>query len=114
MTDKHQQRLADSVNTGLLLVGAGFLLATQWWWPGVIVVLGVAFGISMMVKGEKTNGAILTVVSVSIPWMLELWQLVNMSWTLMAAGVLVLLGGWVMLSAYQTYQKKQDKSDEEK
>lgn len=106
-----QQRLADSVNTGLLLMGAGVLLATQWWWPGVIVVLGVAFGLSMMVKGERLNGAVLTLVSVSIPWMLELWHLVDMSWTLMAAGVLVLLGVWVVVSAYLAHKKDDDKSE---
>jgi hypothetical protein len=38
------QYTRDGIAGGLLLIGIGVLLLTGWWWPGIMVVLGIAVG----------------------------------------------------------------------
>lgn len=40
MADKKQ--VGDSISGGLMLIGLGVLMFTDWWWPGIMVVIGIA------------------------------------------------------------------------
>jgi len=34
--DKEKQRMAGGISGGIFLIGLGVLLATGWWWPGIM------------------------------------------------------------------------------
>ncbi len=37
---------------GLILIGIGVLLITGWWWPGIMVVIGVALAAERWLSGS--------------------------------------------------------------
>ena len=45
-------RSRNGITGGLILVGVGVLALTGWWWPGIMVVLGIAIG-----EGSRSGDA---------------------------------------------------------
>lgn len=46
------QRRATATFNGILLIGLGILFWTNWWWPGVMLLLGVALGVRQALRGR--------------------------------------------------------------
>lgn len=65
-----------SVSGGVFLIGLGILFYTGWWWPGILLVIGLASSAELILRGKylaalTTFGffaAIPLFVSTNIPW----------------------------------------------
>ena len=49
-----RSRSRNGITGGLILVGIGVLALTGWWWPGIMVVLGIAIG-SGLASGDAMS-----------------------------------------------------------
>ena len=54
-----RRRNHNPITGGLLLIGIGVLALTGWWWPGIMVVLGIAVGAGLVFRGRYLLGAII-------------------------------------------------------
>jgi hypothetical protein len=50
-----QQRTASAIWLGILLIGLGVLIFTGWWWPGIMVILGLAGFAALIFRGQTAR-----------------------------------------------------------
>jgi hypothetical protein len=64
---------------GILLIGFGVLLYTEWWWPGLLIVFGVAFGAGLAFRGKYVPAVVVALISFTLAFFAQynmvLWDL---------------------------------------
>lgn len=92
--DRERQR--NPIAAGLLLIGLGVLAWTGWWWPGIMVVLGISLGAGLVFRGQYLRGAILAAIFFAIPPLTE----ANLPWHLFGPMVLIGAGLVTLIKAF--------------
>jgi hypothetical protein len=88
--DKNKKRIADSISGGIFLICLGLLIYTGWWWPGIMVAIGLSSGASLIFRGRIWRGILSFVFFVSIPIGIWIISETDIPWTLI--GPLILIG----------------------
>jgi hypothetical protein len=91
-----KQRTRDGITGGLLLVGIGVLLLTGWWWPGIMVVLGIAIGAGLIFRGRYLAGLVTAGIFFAIPLLTQ----TTIPWNIFAPMVLIGAGVIVLVKAF--------------
>jgi hypothetical protein len=87
---------ASAVSGGIFLIGLGVLIFTGWWWPGILVVIGLSGGAELIFRGKVGQGISTLAFFCAIPIVLWIIQRAHIPWAV--AGPLVLIGiGVIML-----------------
>lgn len=71
---------SDVISIGLFLVGLGLLFLVGWFWPGILLLIGVVSMVNQVAKGEILSGlsslvffSVLTAVfSLGLEWQIVL------------------------------------------
>ena len=66
----------NGITGGIFLVGIGTLMFTNWWWPGIMLVIGLAVSSGLILRGKYLPAlitltffaAIPLLVTADIPW----------------------------------------------
>jgi hypothetical protein len=66
-----RQAEGNGVAGALLLIGLAVLMLTNWWWPGIMVVLGIAIGTGLVSEGKVLPGLIAAAIFFGIPLLAE-------------------------------------------
>ena len=91
-----KQRARDGITGGLLLVGIGVLLLTGWWWPGIMVVLGIAIGAGLVFRGRYLAGLVAAAIFFAIP----LLTATEIPWAIFGPMVLIGIGVVALVKAF--------------
>jgi hypothetical protein len=91
-----KRRARDGITGGLLLVGIGVLLLTGWWWPGIMVVLGIAIGAGLVFRGRYLAGLVMAAIFFAIP----LLTTTNIPWGIFGSMILIGAGAVVLIKAF--------------
>jgi len=91
-----RQRTRNPITAGLLLIGIGALWLTGWWWPGIMVVLGIAIGSGLVFRGRYLAGAVLAAIFFAIPLLVE----ADIPWGIFGPMVLLGIGAVVLVKAF--------------
>ncbi len=83
-----RQREGNGVAGALLLIGLGILVLTGWWWPGIMVVLGVSIGTGLISEGKLLPGLVAAAIFFGIPFLTDL----HVSWGTFGPVILIGLG----------------------
>ena len=86
------RRERSGVAGGLILIGIGILLITGWWWPGIMVVIGVALAADRWLSGRTREGIVLLAIFLAIPVALSVMGSIDIPWIWLLALVLIGLG----------------------
>jgi hypothetical protein len=78
------------------LIGIGVLIFTGWWWPGIMVVLGIAIGAGLAFRGRYLAGVVVAAIFFAIPLLTQ----TEIPWNLFAPMILIGLGGVVLVKAF--------------
>ena len=92
------ERTRNPITGGLLLIGLGVLALTGWWWPGIMVVLGIAIGSGLVFRGRYLAAAVIAAIFFTIPLLTEAdipWQIFG-PMVLIGAGLVVLAKTFVL------------------
>ncbi|MGB3715366.1 MAG: hypothetical protein WA996_13130 [Candidatus Promineifilaceae bacterium] len=54
--DKDRQKMAGTISGGIFLICLGILLVTGWWWPGIMVAIGLSSGAALIFRGKTWRG----------------------------------------------------------
>jgi hypothetical protein len=92
----HRERVGGGITGGLLLIGLGVIWFANWWWPGIMVVLGIAIGSGLVFRGRYVPGVVVMVIFFGIPLLTE----ARIPWSLFAPMVLIGLGVIVLAKAF--------------
>ena len=92
----NRERAHNPITAGLLLVGLGVLLLTGWWWPGIMVVLGIAIGAGLVFRGRYLAGLVTAAIFFTIPLLTE----APIRWQIFGPMVLIGIGAVVLIKAF--------------
>jgi hypothetical protein len=86
------RRERSGVAGGVILVGIGILLITGWWWPGIMVVIGVGLAADRWLSGRVRDALTVLAVFLAIPIAISLWTSIDVPWVWVVALVLIAAG----------------------
>ena len=92
----NRERSRNGITGSLLLVGIGVLLLTGWWWPGIMVVLGIAIGAGLVFRGRYLAGLVMAAIFFAIPLLTQ----TDILWNVFAPMVLIGVGAVVLAKAF--------------
>jgi hypothetical protein len=49
---------ADSIGGGVFLIGLGVLFLLNWFWPGILLLIGIVALVNQSIKGEVVGGLV--------------------------------------------------------
>ena len=91
--------MADGIALGIFLISLGVLLVTGWWWPGIMVALGLSSGASLIFRGRIWAGIGSLAFFCGIAVVVELIRFTEVSWVVVAAFILIGIGVITLLKA---------------
>jgi hypothetical protein len=98
--DKELRRKADAITGGILLIGLGVLLFTNWWWPGIMFVVGLSSGAGLIFRGKTAQGVGTLALLWSIPIGIWIIQKAEIPWLLVGPLILIGVGVIVLVKAF--------------
>jgi hypothetical protein len=81
-----------SITGGVFLIGLGMLLLTNWWWPGIMLVIGAAIAAEMARRGEIGRALVTFAIFAAIPFVSSVTNAIDIPWVPTIAFVLIALG----------------------
>lgn len=87
-----KKRKASGISGGIFLIGLGVLLFTGWWWPGILLVIGLSGGAEQIFRGQMTRGIGTIAFFSAIPIIYALVQATDITWAIVGPFILVALG----------------------
>lgn len=93
----HRER--SGVAGGLILIGIGVLLITGWWWPGIMVVIGVAVAAERWLSGRTREALVVLAIFLAIPVAIALLTNVDIPWLWVFSLVLIGIGASAVVKA---------------
>jgi predicted membrane-bound mannosyltransferase len=98
--DTDKQRKASAISGGLFLIGLGVLIFTGWWWPGIMVVLGLAGGAELIFRGQIARGIGTFVFFWGIALVVMIVQMTNVPWSIVGPLLLIGVGVIILFKAF--------------
>ena len=89
---KDKKRMAGSISGGIFLISLGVLLVTGWWWPGIMVAIGLSSGAALIFRGKTWQGIGTLAFFCGIAVVVELMRTTDISWVVVAAFILIGMG----------------------
>jgi hypothetical protein len=97
--DKEKQRMAGAISGGIFLISLGILLATGWWWPGIMVAIGLASGAALIFRGKTWQGIVSLAFFCGIAVVVEVVRRTDVDGVVVGAMILVGIGVIILLKA---------------
>ena len=98
-TNKDKQRMAGGISGGIFLISLGVLLVTGWWWPGIMVALGLSSGAALIFRGKIWGGIASLVFFCGIAIAVEFIRTTDIPGVVIGAFILVGIGVIVLVKA---------------
>jgi len=98
MEDK--KRKASAISGGIFLISLGVLIVTGWWWPGIMIAIGLSGGAELIFRGKIARGIGTLVFFCAIPIVVAIIQATNIPWGVVGALVLIGIGVITLVKAF--------------
>jgi predicted tellurium resistance membrane protein TerC len=87
------------IGSGIILLGIGPLIITGWWWPGIMLVLGLAFAVERLLQGRTRDAVVVAVIFIGIPLLISTTQHIHIPATWAIGFIVAALGVGVLVRA---------------
>ncbi len=98
--EKEKKRRASTISGGIFLICLGVLLYTGWWWPGIMIAIGLSGGAELVFRGKTLQGIGTLVFFCAIPFAIWIIQAAEIPWALVGPLVLIGVGVIVLVKAF--------------
>ena len=98
-TSKDKQRMAGAISGGIFLISLGILLVTGWWWPGIMVAIGLSSGAALIFRGKTWQGIVSLAFFCGIAVVVEIVRRTDVDGVVVGAMILVGIGVIILLRA---------------
>ncbi len=99
-SDKEKKRMADAVAGAIFLIGLGILIITGWWWPGIMVVIGLSSGASLIFRDRIAAGISSLIFFCGIAVISLIVQNTDVDGVVIAGMILVGIGIIILVKAF--------------
>jgi hypothetical protein len=90
----NKKRVASAISGGIFVISLGVLLITGWWWPGIMIAIGLSSGAELIFRGKTLQGIGSLAFFCAIPIVVAVVQRIDIPWPVV--GGLILIGGGVI------------------
>jgi hypothetical protein len=87
-----KQRQASGISGGIFLISLGILIITGWWWPGIMIALGLSGGAELIFRGQIAKGIGTLAFFCAIPIVVWIIQATSVPWALVGPMILIGIG----------------------
>lgn len=91
-SEKDLKKRGSAISGGIFLIGLGVLLITNYWWPGIMFVIGLSGGAELIFRGKLWRGLGTIAFFSAIPIIVWIVQETDIPWTLVGPFILIGLG----------------------
>ena len=91
-TQDDRKRMGDAISGGIFLISLGVLIVTGWWWPGILIAIGLSSGAGLIFRGRIWQGIGTMAFFFAIPIVIWIVQKTDVDWTIIAAFILIGIG----------------------
>jgi len=95
-----RQRKASGISGGIFLISLGILIITNWWWPGIMIAIGLAGCAELVFRGKIWRGIGTLAFFCAIPVVVWIVQAVAIPWALVGPMILIGIGIIVLVKAF--------------
>jgi hypothetical protein len=95
-----RQRKASGISGGIFLISLGILIITGWWWPGIMIAIGLAGCAELVFRGKTARGIGTLIFFCAIPVVVWIIQAASIPWALVGPMVLIGIGVIVLVKAF--------------
>jgi hypothetical protein len=96
--DKGKQ--ASAISGGIFLICLGVLIITGWWWPGILIAIGLAGGAEQIFRGKVARGVGTLAFFCAIPIVIWIIQAARIPWGIVGPMVLIGIGVITLVKAF--------------
>jgi len=96
----NNRKRASSISGGIFLIGLGVLFLTDWWWPGILVVIGLSGGGELIFRGQIAKGLGTIAFFCGIPLIWTIVQATDISWGIVGPFILIALGVIILVRVF--------------
>lgn len=100
MGDATRKRQGDALSGGIFLISLGVLIITGWWWPGIMVALGLSGGAGLIFRGRTREGISTLVFFIGIAVAVELIRRTDISGVVIGSFILIGIGVIILARAF--------------
>jgi hypothetical protein len=94
------KKQASSISGGIFLIGLGVLFLTDWWWPGIMLVIGLSGGAELIFRGQVARGLGTMAFFCGIPLIWTIVQSTNISWAIIGPFILIAIGVIMLVKVF--------------
>ena len=95
-----RKKQASGISGGIFLIGLGVLLYTGWWWPGIMLVIGLSAGAEQIFRGKIASGIGTIAFFSAFPIIWAIVQSTDISWAIIGPFILIALGIITLVKAF--------------
>jgi hypothetical protein len=95
-----RQRQASGISFGIFLISLGILIITGWWWPGIMIAIGLSSCAELVFRGQVGKGIGTLAFFCAIPIVVWLVQRATIPWALVGPMILIGIGIIVLVKAF--------------
>lgn len=92
----NNQTKASGISAGIFLISLAVLILTGWWWPGIMLAIGLAGGARLAFEGQYSRALIVFGIFTAIPLLMES----EIPWVIVVPVILVSLGVVALVKAF--------------
>lgn len=96
------------VSGGVFLIGLGVLVYTGWWWPGILLIVGLASSAELILRGKYLSALITFGFFSAIPLFLS----AHIPWSIFGPFILIAIGAAVIVRSFTLQKVDNDQSIE--
>jgi hypothetical protein len=98
--DNVKKSKASGISGGIFLICLGILLFTGWWWPGIMIAIGLAGGAELIFQGRTARGIGTLAFFCAIPLTVWIIQETDIPWSLVGPMVLIGIGVIILVKTF--------------
>lgn len=92
-----KRKQASNISGGIFLIGLGVLFITDWFWPGILLVIGLSSGAELIFRGRVREGIGTMAMFAAIPIAITIAQSLDVSWAIIGPFVLIAIGAVILV-----------------
>ncbi len=97
-----------SVSGGVFLIGLGILVYIGWWWPGILLIIGLASSAELILRGKYISAMVTFGFFAAIPLLVS----ANIPWHIVGPFILIAMGAAAIFRSATQPSENNNKSSE--
>ena len=104
----HYKVRNSSMSSGIFLIGLGVLAYSGWWWPGILLVVGLSSSAALIMRGKYVPALLTFGFFAVIPLLVT----ADIPWSILGPFILIAMGAVVIVKSFSKPRNQNNQSME--